>query len=365
MAHKYTSPHLVRFEERIVLSGRDVAPDFLTQKLALVIRAAETLPAALRPTFFEIFTALAFLFFSEQKADAVLLETGLGGRLDATNVVQENLVSILTRISFDHMRILGETLPQIATEKAGIIKRGLPVTIAPQPDASVIDVFLQQAQHLSSPVFKHGLDWTCHISGDVFSYAGKREFLNLPRPALAGDHQIVNAATALAAVEQSPFANILTSARIDTAMKSVRWPGRLQKISATSAAVEVWLDGAHNDSGAEVLKPVIQQWRQQGPVYLVTAFKDKKDMAGFYQPLKGLFTKTVCIYCESGLAMIARERLADDLLSMGYADVATAEHIEDAFSLLKSNAPLGAKILVTGSLYLVGSVLRRLGSQRT
>ncbi|MDE2336336.1 MAG: bifunctional folylpolyglutamate synthase/dihydrofolate synthase, partial [Alphaproteobacteria bacterium] len=229
--HKYTSPHLVSFDERIVVGGQNIAPESLLELIVEGERAA----TGEEISFFEFFTALAFLAFSRNPADAVLLETGLGGLYDATNVVESNLVALLTGISYDHMQILGDTLPEIAAQKAGIIKPRMPCVIAPQEE-NVIGVFIRQAAALKSPTFVYGKDWTVTPRPDGFTYESARHTFRLPPPRLQGRHQLFNAGLALAALENSPHAALLEQNILEEAMNRVTWPGRLQKITTGKLA---------------------------------------------------------------------------------------------------------------------------------
>jgi dihydrofolate synthase/folylpolyglutamate synthase len=317
-------------------------------------------------SFFEFFTALAFLAFSRAPAAAVLIETGLGGLYDATNVVTgENLVTLQTRISYDHMHILGNTLPEIAANKAGIIKPHAACVIAPQ-EPVVADVFLKQAEKMEAPVYVYGNDWTITSSADGFEYKSAHHKFYLPLPRLTGQHQLYNAGLALAALENSPFSSLLEQRILEQAMQRVEWPGRLQKITAgplirmLPSGWELWLDGAHNDSGAEVLADQAKLWGNSLPLHLITAMKKTKDTSGFYQQLLPYVSTVHSLETDwLDTPMLTADELAGQIQSMGFEQVKTASTLESAFKALSFQFSAPQRILVTGSLYLVGHALKR------
>ena len=371
--HKYTSPHLVRFEERIVLAGQVVAAGDLVAVLRdVAVRAPQGM------NFFSLLTAAAFVLFARSAADAVLLETGVGGTLDPTNVVTPE-ASIITRISFDHMHLLGTTLADIAANKAGIIKPDRPVVVAPQPAAEVAAVLAAQAQRVKAPLVHARIDT---VDDTGFVYRDDTRTLRLPRPALAGAHQMVNAATAMAAVAHSRFAHVLDDgAAMARAMHDVHWPGRMQRLTRGTLAQlmgsgdELWLDGAHNDSGAEVLAAMFADWRKRDvcPIHVLTSFKGKKDWQAFVAPLLPHIDSLTCISPDLD-ALTARVLAAGDTL---WADVTAvfdpAEHpaiaagagglaphaaLTRLFERDANTAIVGQRVVIAGSLYLAGHILR-------
>lgn len=358
--HKFTSPHLVRFEERIVVGGRMISPELLLGLIDECDRAAR----GDRISFFEFFTALAFLAFSRLSADAVLLETGLGGTEDATNVIPFCEAAILTRISYDHMRLLGEGLVDIAQHKAGIIKPRCPVVIAPQPDSDVVALFLRTAVAQGAPVSLARRDWRAQATENSFDYSGRAFSGSLPLPSLSGEHQIVNAATAIAALENSRFSDLLDQKILARGLQMARWPGRLQRLtSGTLSALlpkgaEIWVDGAHNDSGAEVLARQIGVWGPEKPLHIITAFKKKKDAEGFYRPLSGLAKSVHAVGFPIDAPMLLPEELCEALRRTGFANVNSAENIEDAIRAAAFSSDPPGRILITGSLYLAGHALK-------
>jgi dihydrofolate synthase/folylpolyglutamate synthase len=358
VVHKFTSPHLVRFEERVVVSGREIGADMLLDLIDECSRAAESETVS----FFEFFTGLAYLAYARQPADVTLIETGLGGTFDATNVVEKS-VALLTRISFDHMRLLGDTLVEIAGNKAGIIKRNCPAIVAPQVP-EVTDVFLSKAKEMAAPVSLWGREWKTESAGDSFEYQGKASSFRLPRPRLIGSHQVINAGTALTALEVSDFKSLLTQDILCRAMNNVTWPGRLQRLDHGHLADllpknwELWVDGAHNDSGADVIVEQAQNWGASKPLHIITGFKQKKDTEGYYERLVGVPKTITAVRANIDAPMVTPQELCDDLKQMGFQDVRPAANLESAIQSLTFQFTEPQRILITGSLYLVGYALK-------
>src|SRR5689334_18315169 len=257
--HVYTSPHLVRFHERIRLGrlggGRYVEEDRLVEAL----RRCEKVNAGAPITVFEITTAAALLLFSEEPADVLLLEVGLGGRYDATNVVEHPAAAVVTAIGRDHADYLGDTVEQVAVEKAGIFKHGSPAVIAPQDYAEADSVLCAQAEAVGArPILVGGQDFSVHEERGRLVYQDEDGLLDLPRPKLFGRHQLVNAGTAIAALRAAGFGR-LDPAAFETGMARVEWPGRLQRLTKGRLpglmphGSELWLDGGHNPDGARAL----------------------------------------------------------------------------------------------------------------
>lgn len=358
--HKFTSPHLVRFEERLVFNGQDVSPD----RLLALIDAVDAACHGEEISFFEFFTILFFVEAAQRPADAVLLEVGLGGLFDSTNVIDSCAAAIITRLSYDHTHLLGLTLPEIAAQKAGIIKRGCPVVISPQPDAGAAAALQAAAEGLQAPVAA----WSVTPSAAGFEYKSAQRRLWLPLPALPGAHQVVNAGTAIAAVEQTDFAHRLNEESVARAMRHVRWPGRWQRLTEGALAAllppgwELWLDGAHNDSGAEALAAELAHRRDDKPLHILTAFKGKKNPDDFYGPLQG-HAATVQVIAGAlfsdmpSVPMVAPAALTAHLEKLGFK-AALAPNLESAIQSLVFQFQAPQRILVTGSLYLVGHALK-------
>lgn len=366
--HRFISPHMVRFSERIVVSGREIPDALLLQMIAEVDLAAR----GREISFFEFFTALAFVAFARHPADAVLLEVGLGGLLDATNVIGTPAVSVITRISYDHMRTLGDTLPAIAAQKAGIIKRGCPAVVAPQFDGTVLPVFDAAAEAAGASALQAGgRDWHVmrHADGSFRYQSGDATF-DLPAPALNGAHQVLNAGAAITALRLSPFADLATADVLSDAMRRVRWAGRLERLQSGALAAlvpagwELWVDGAHNDSGAETLQAQIAEWAAQDgmPLHLVTAFKARKTPDDFFSVLAGSFASARIADFDIDAPMEPPADLAALLAAQGYGKVDVSESLPAAIRAACTppsyeSAPAG-RIIITGSLYLVGHALK-------
>ena len=360
--HVYTSPHLVRFHERIRIAGRLVDDAALADLLEVCERANGGAPI----TFFEITTAAAFLAFARHPADVVLLETGLGGRLDATNVVDHPAVTAITRISFDHMAFLGNTLPLIAAEKAGIMKPGVPCVIGPQGDPSVVETFRARAAEIGAPLWIAGTDWrTTPRPDDGFVYRDAGRRLDLPRPGLVGAHQIGNAGTAIACLAALPFA--VPDAAVAAGVSSVEWPGRLQRLTRGPLLArlpegwELWLDGAHNDSGGEVLAQQAARWAAADarPLDAIFGGLNSRDPADLFRPLRRHLARlrTVAIpgapnaHPADAIAAAATRAGIDGAQPAG----SVADAIDDLVGVADGVPP--RRVLIFGSLYLAGTVL--------
>ncbi|HUI16533.1 MAG TPA: folylpolyglutamate synthase/dihydrofolate synthase family protein, partial [Alphaproteobacteria bacterium] len=281
----YTSPHLVRFAERIRLKHGIIEEDRLTALLEECERANAGEPI----TFFEITTAAAFLAFAREPADALLLEVGLGGRFDATNVIAAPALAVITPISIDHTEHLGDTVEKIAFEKAGILKPGVGAVVAEQlPGAA--GVIERQAEQVGAPLFRHGADWTVAASGEGMRYRGRRWTLELPRPVLPGDHQLENAGLAVAAAERLAGFE-LAPEHLRIGLGRAEWPARLQRLTRgplvealPQGGWELWLDGGHNASAGAALARQAQAWRDK-PLGLVYGMLKTKDARQFLAPL--------------------------------------------------------------------------------
>ena len=358
--HKFTSPHLVRFEERIVIGGKTIDNDLLLDLISECDRAAGDEIVS----FFEFFTGLSFLAYSRFGADTVLLETGLGGTYDATNVLERN-IAMLTRISFDHMRLLGNSLSEIAQNKAGIVKKGCSVVIAPQSGEGVMDVFATRIAETGAKASIGGVDWKTRAEGASFFYEGPLFGAQLPAPRLLGEHQVTNAGTAIAAIEQSDFRQLLKQDVIAKAMQSVEWPGRMQRLEKGFLADllpqgwELWVDGAHNDSGAEVIAQQAASWGKSMPLHIITGFKRKKEPDGFFQKLVGLPETIQAVDAQIDAPMVSADELCAYLRQIGFTRASPAPNLESAIKSLifQFNAP--QRIIITGSLYLVGLALKQ------
>jgi dihydrofolate synthase/folylpolyglutamate synthase len=353
--HAYTSPHLVRFHERIRLAGELIAEP----ALAAYLERCEEANGAAPITYFEITTAAAFLAFTETPADILLLECGLGGRLDATNLVERPLATVITPVSIDHQHFLGESLREIAAEKAAIQKRGVPSVIGPQPPeaAAVIDA---AAARTGAPTFRFGRSFSVEttVGGLIYSAGGR---LTLPRPVLPGAHQIDNAAVAIAALQRLKGFTV-TELDIANGLMNAAWPGRLQKlregnlVDLLPEGWELWLDGGHNAGAGEALAAhAAAEWDDR-PLWLVCGMMNNKQAGAYLEALAHVAAgiRTVAIPGEEN-AFSATE-LADIATSAGL-DAAPADDLAAAFESIAARQAEPVRILICGSLYLAGTVL--------
>ncbi|MFY8100838.1 MAG: alcohol dehydrogenase catalytic domain-containing protein, partial [Allorhizobium sp.] len=288
--HVHTSPHLVRWHERYrigVKGGRGQIVDdaMFADALRRVAEANGGKPI----TVFEILTAVTFILFSEQPADVVVLEVGLGGRFDATNVVEKPAVCIVQPISLDHQAYLGDRVELIAAEKAGIMKRGVPVVIGHQEFDGAKDVLISTAERLGCPLAVFAQDFLAYEEFGRLVYQDEFGLMDLPLPRLPGRHQIGNAATAIRAVKAAGYS--VTEEIAEKAMLSVEWPGRLQRLTEgqlverAPQGAEIWLDGGHNPGAGEVIAEAMaaMEERQPRPLHLVIGMINTKDPIGFFR----------------------------------------------------------------------------------
>ncbi|MFN3275811.1 MAG: bifunctional folylpolyglutamate synthase/dihydrofolate synthase [Paracoccus sp. (in: a-proteobacteria)] len=352
--HAYTSPHLAQFNERIRLAGQLISESDLAATLADCEAANDGQPI----TFFEITTAAAFLAFSRIPADYTLLEVGLGGRLDATNVIDDPRLTVITPVSIDHQQYLGDTLPLIAAEKAGIIKPRVPVIIAPQPDAA-LRVIEARAQGLTAPIIAHGQHWMIQPERDGMVFQDDHGLWDLPRPNLAGPHQIQNAGTALAALR----ALGATDAQALAAVTRAEWPARMQRLTRgpltdLAPQAELWLDGGHNPAGGEALAATLAAMPQR-PTHLVCGMLNTKDVAGYLRPLARHAASLTAIEIPGEANTLPADQTAAAARSVGI-ETTTAPDAGAAIAAIIARTPR-ARILICGSLYLAGRILRENG----
>lgn len=363
-AHVYTSPHLVRFNERIVVAGADgmSAPIFDEALVALLERVARVNDGE-PVTFFEITTAAAFLAFAEAPADAVILEVGLGGRLDATNVIDKPALTVITPISMDHADKLGDTVQKIAREKAGIMKRGVTAVISQQlPE--VADVLMSEAERLGAKLLMWGQDFDAYAQRGRFVVQREDRLLDLPMPGLVGAHQIVNAGTAVAAALELEALG-LDEAAIEGGLVAARWPARMQRLERTGplrgarAGCEIWLDGGHNPAAGEALARTLADLEERSPrpLALIVGMMGQKDAAGFLAPFRGLARRVVAVPIPGAHEKpMPPEELAQVARSVGL-DADAADGVEAAVARIMAAMPDAPRILICGSLYLAGNVL--------
>lgn len=352
--HAYTSPHLARFHERIRLAGGLIPePD-----LARVLDECEAANAGAPITYFEITTCAALLAFSRVPADWLLLEVGLGGRLDATNVVDRPALTVITPVSLDHQGYLGDTLPKIAGEKAGILKRGVTCVVGPQEDAA-LEVIEARAARLGSPLLTHGQHWHVWEERGRLVFQDETGLLDLPMPALIGAHQVQNAGVALAALR----ALRQSETACEAAMTRVEWPARLQRLRsgplvAAAGTAELWLDGGHNPAAGAALAEALGRLPPR-PLHLVCGMLNTKDVAGYMRPLAGLATSLHAVSIPDAEATLSAAETAAAANAAGIAGT-QAESVGAAIRAIAATDPT-ARILICGSLYLAGHVLKSNG----
>ena len=362
--HVYTSPHLVRFSERIVLAGTTIEED----RVADLLLECEQVNADAPITLFEITTAAAFLAFSRTNADLLLLEVGLGGRFDATNVVEMPILSIITPVSLDHQHFLGSTIEAIAFEKAGILKPEVPAVIGRQPGAAR-QVILDRAAGLGVPTAVFGRDWQVDATtgpASAIVFKAGRIIRHLPRPALPGRHQIDNAGLALAATELLQTCLPASPAALAHGLRAVSWPARLQRltrgpmVAALPAGTDLWVDGGHNAEAAAAIAETVSVWRGDIPdrsIHLIFGGLNSRDPADFLGPFRGLADSvhTVAIPDEASAipAITSAAAACAQGLSAQPAD-SVALAVEQACAAEAAER----RILICGSLYLAGTVLR-------
>ncbi len=358
-AHLYTSPHLVRFHERIALDGRPIDEPAL---LAL-LEECEVANGPSPITFFEITTAAAFLAFARHPADILLLETGLGGRLDATNVIDDPLLTVITPVSIDHVDFLGGTLAEIAGEKAGILKPGVPAVIGRQP-AEALAVIERRAAALGVPLSRAGREWDSGHAGGGLSFTGRGGAQRYPAPGLPGAHQVENAALAVATAEQLEGFGLGSQARAE-GLRTARWPARLQRLTRgplpelLPAGWELWLDGGHNAAAGQALAETLGAWNDK-PLHLLFAMMNSKSVADFIGPLGARAASLQTVAIPGEVNSLSAEAAAAAAREAGLP-ASPADGLAAALAALATEAGAPSRVLICGSLYLAGTVLRENG----
>ena len=349
--HAYTSPHLARFHERIRLAG----PIIPEPDLAALLDEVEAANAGAPITFFEVTTAAALLAFARTPADFTLLEVGLGGRLDATNVVDAPALSIITPVSIDHTQYLGETLPEIAGEKAGILKRRRPCVVGPQPDAALA-VIEARAERLGCPLHVAGQHWHARAEAGRLIFEDETGLMDLPLPALRGPHQIENAGAAIAALRLLGF----DEPACEAAVTRAEWPARMQRLRRgplveAAGAAELWLDGGHNPAGGQAVAATLAAMPAR-PTHLICGMLNTKDIAGYMRPLAAQAQSLTAVSIPGEANTLPADTTAAAARAAGLP-ATTAPSVLAAVQALTARHP-DARLLICGSLYLAGQVLR-------
>lgn len=357
--HVMTSPHLVRFNERIVLNGQEIS----TPDLINLIEEVEAANAGQETTSFEIITAAGFLAFSRQPADLSIVEVGMGGRFDATNVITNPLATTITVISRDHVKFLGADLDNIAREKAGIIKDGVPCVVGPQIRAGlvagVMDVFEDIAASHNAPLYRHGLEWGYDVLPDRLILHTQTNIYEFPKPNLLGDHQYGNAATAAMTLLSVQDKLPLPLSAFEHGITHAKWPGRLERITSgplfdvLPPHIELWIDGGHNDSGGMILGEQASKWASEDgkPLHLILGMLNTKNPTEFANFLLPKTASAQAITIPDQPLSLTAEELSQAL------NIPAAESVVTALRQVAANEAKPARVLITGSLYLMGYIL--------
>ena len=365
--HTYTSPHLVRFNERFRLGAPGEGKLVSDEELTAVMEECERVNAGASITVFEITTAAGLLLFARHPADVLLLEVGLGGRLDATNVIENPLATIITRVSIDHTDFLGDSLEKIAAEKAGILKRGVPAVIAAQ-SRDALAVIERQAAKVHAPLKVAGEDWTATEERGRLVYQDEAGLLDLPPPRLYGRHQYENAGLAIAALRTiKQFA--IPAAAFDTGMAKADWPARLHRlghgplVDLAPAGSELWLDGGHNPDGGRAIAAALAdlEERVSRPLVLIVGMLANKDCEGFLSNFAGLARRTIAVPVPGAEKGLTAEAVAGTARAIGLSATSRDSLSEALDAARKLDLDPPPRILITGSLYLAGEVLRENG----
>lgn len=353
-AHAYTSPHLARFHERIRLAGDLITDAYLTE----VLDECERANGGIGITYFEITTVAALLAFARTPADYTLLEVGLGGRLDATNVIEKPVLSIITPVSLDHQSYLGDTLAAIAGEKAGIIKRGVPCVVGPQADEG-LEVIEATANRLGAPLMVYGQHWHVWEERGRLIYQDETGLLDLPLPNLIGAHQVQNAGGVIAALRTLGYDN----AACEAAVTRAEWPARMQRLKHgplvdAAGTAELWLDGGHNPAAGDAIAETLTRLPDK-PTYMICGMLNTKDIGGYLTPLAGHTTHLYGVSIPGEANTLSAEDTVAAALKSGMSATPAETVLSAIHSIIRTDP--AARILICGSLYLAGRVLQENG----
>ncbi|WP_273756187.1 folylpolyglutamate synthase/dihydrofolate synthase family protein [Bartonella sp. MM73XJBT] len=360
--HVYSSPHLVNWNERFRIGqkggGQLVTESQLAETIREIIKVYRQKPI----TIFEILTAAAFMLFSTHPADVVILEVGLGGRFDATNVINKPAVSLIMPIDYDHETFLGNTIAQIAFQKGGIIKPAVPVVISKQDHDETLSVLTTLADKNKAPYSLFCQDYQSYTEHGRMVFQNNQGLMDLPLPNLIGTHQIANAGAALEAVHQAGFR--LSEHAISYALRKIYWPARMQHLThgylvdQLSPHIDLWLDGGHNPAAGKAVAAELTKWRKKTnrPFIMIAGMLNTKDAVGYFRPLANLVDKVYTIPLTESTAGICPTILAESARKAGIFST-PQPHLKDTLQKIKTEHQ-DAIVLIAGSLYLAGDILR-------
>jgi dihydrofolate synthase/folylpolyglutamate synthase len=373
LVHTHTSPHLVNWHERYRIAAdggsRLVDDATLAEAIARVAKAN----GGQQITVFEILSAVGFLLFSEHPADVVVMEVGLGGRFDATNVIARPAASVIMPVSMDHEAYLGDRVELIAVEKAGIIKQGCPVVIGSQPHEAALEVLADTAARLDCPTHIYGQDFFAFAEHGRMVYQDQDGLMDLSLPRMTGRHQLANASAAIAAVKAAGFDPRENA--IDRAMTTASWPGRMQKLphgklmELAPAGAEIWVDGGHNPGAGIVISEALAELEQKDPrpLFMIAGMINTKDQSGYFHAFNGLVKHVYTVPVDFSDASVGNDELAVRASAAGLS-AEPVSSVANALMLLRDNwqeTDVPPRILIGGSLYLIGAVLAENGTPPT
>lgn len=373
LVHTHTSPHLVNWHERYRIAAdggsRLVDDATLAEAIARVAKAND----GQQITVFEILSAVGFLLFSEHPADVVVMEVGLGGRFDATNVIARPAASVIMPVSMDHEAYLGDRVELIAVEKAGIIKQGCPVVIGSQPHEAALEVLADTAARLGCPTHIYGQDFFAFAEHGRMVYQDQDGLMDLSLPRMTGRHQLANASAAIAAVKAAGFDPRENA--IDRAMTTASWPGRMQKLphgklmELAPAGAEIWVDGGHNPGAGIVISEALAELEQKDPrpLFMIAGMINTKDQSGYFHAFNGLVKHVYTVPVDFSDASVGNDELAVRASAAGLS-AEPVSSVANALMLLRDNwqeTDVPPRVLIGGSLYLVGAVLAENGTPPT
>jgi dihydrofolate synthase/folylpolyglutamate synthase len=359
--HVYTSPHLVRFNERIVIAGKEITDDALIDALERCDRAV----GEEKLTYFETATCAALLAFAETPADFAVIEVGLGGRLDATNVFEHPLASVIAPVDLDHQQFLGDTLALVAAEKAGIFRKGRPAVIGAQ-DPDVMAALIKRADEIGATPFAFGRDWDVYSEHGRVIYQDDNGLCDLDPPRLPGAHQVMNAGLAVAAVRAAGLD--LSNSVMSAGLASARWPARLQRLTAgplvelarklVGEEPEIWLDGGHNPHAGRAVAQAMadMEERHSKPLMMISGMQANKDAVNYFAPFAGL-SRALFAVAANHDGVASPDDVAGAASKAGL-DARACSSVDEAMKLAVAHTNEPPRLLISGSLYLAGEILK-------